>query len=118
MDSDSAVDALRKMLMDFALAVDANPHYIKLWLCWSSTIAPPTWRPYEAFQDRVLSHLEKIIRNGIASGRIDPSVNVPMAAHAVMGSGQMIAQMKFRSRDDSMVSDFIRTVIDKTLLSK
>jgi hypothetical protein len=38
-----------------------------------------------------------------------------MGAHLIMGSGHMIAQMKFRQRDDRLVENFIQTLIGRSL---
>ena len=106
---------VRAILGAFARAVDEHPDYIKVWMDWSTNVAEPTWSRYVAFQDRVLEGFEELIEEGKAAGEIHRSIDATMGAHLIMGSGHMIAQMKFRHRDDGMIEHFIETLIERAL---
>jgi TetR/AcrR family hemagglutinin/protease transcriptional regulator len=114
-DQPSAAAAIRAILEAFAAAADEHADYIKVWMDWSTHVAEPTWSRYEVFQDRVLERLAALIDQGKASGEIRREVDATMGAHLIMGSGHMIAQMKFRQRDDRLVENFIQTLIGRSL---
>ena len=107
---------LKNVLRAFAKMVDEQPDVIKIWLDWSTLIAPPTWSPYESFQDRVLNIFGSFIEEGIADGTVRPDLNSIIGAHTVMGAGHMIAQMKFRHRDDKLVDEFIDNIVHNALI--
>jgi TetR/AcrR family transcriptional regulator, hemagglutinin/protease regulatory protein len=109
----ASTEKIRTILLAFAVAVDAYPDYIKIWLNWSTIIAAPTWPHYVAFQDKVLAKLEALIEEGKAAGEIPREIDAAIGAHLIMGSGHMIAQMKFRDRDDAMVETFVRSLIER-----
>ena len=98
-----------------ANAVDVHPDYIKLWVSGSTIIAKPTWFATLAFQDRIIASLEQLTEKGIGGGEIRRGLGVTMSAHLTMGSGQVIAQMKFRHRDDGWVENSIASLIERAL---
>ena len=63
------------------------------------------------FQDRIFAALENVIRDGIERGEVSDDVEPVLAAHLVMGSAHMIAQMKFRGRRPEQIDDFLRALI-------
>lgn len=114
-NSASSTDTIRAVLLGFAAAVDTYPDYIKIWMNWSTIIEGPTWPGYIKFQDRVLAKFETLIEQGKSAGEVHKEIDATMGAHLIMGSGHMIAQMKFRHRDDAMVEGFIQTLIERAL---
>ncbi len=111
----SSAARIGAILRAFAHAVDDHADYIRVWMDWSTIVAEPTWSRYIAFQDRILANFEELIAQGQATEEIDRGVDAIMGAHLIMGSGHMIAQMKFRHRDDGMIEHFIDTVIGRAL---
>lgn len=109
----ASTEQIRSILLAFAAAVDAYPDYVKIWMNWSTIIAEPTWTHYVIFQDKVLARFETLIEQGKASGDIPRDIDAVLDAHLIMGSGHMIAQMKFRHRDDAMVESFIESLIER-----
>ena len=107
---------LKNVLRAFAKMVEEQPDVIKIWLDWSTIIAPPTWSPYESFQDGILNRFRSFIEDGIADGTLRPDLNSIIGAHTVMGAGHMIAQMKFRHRDDKLVDEFIDNIVHNALI--
>ncbi len=110
-------EKIRSILLAFADAVNTSPNYVKLWMNWSTIIAEPTWSHYVAYQDDILARFETLIEEGKAAGGVHHDVDATMGAHLIMGSGHMIAQMKFRHRDDAMVETFIQTLIERALFT-
>jgi len=109
----SSIDKIHAILVAFATAVDAYPDYIKIWMNWSTIIAEPTWPHYVAFQDKNLARFETLIEEAKIAGEISQNIDSTMGAHLIIGSGSMIAQMKFRHRDDAVVDNFIRSLIER-----
>lgn len=106
---------LKNVLRAFAKMVDEQPDVIKIWMDWSTIIASPTWSAYESFQDGVLNTFESYIDEGIADGTLRSDLNSIIGAHTVMGAGHMIAQMKFRHRDDRLIDEFIENIVHNAL---
>ncbi len=113
----SSTDTIRSVLLGFADAVDTYPDYIKIWMNWSTILDGPTWPSYIEFQDRVLAKFETLIEQSKAAGEVHDEIDATMGAHLIMGSGHMIAQMKFRHRDDAMVERFIQSLIERALFT-
>ena len=70
-----------------------------------------TWPQYVDFQDRVVARFESIIDEGIERGRIPANVNSIWGAHLVIGSANMIAQMKFRGRAQSEINSILSALV-------
>ncbi|HJP35362.1 MAG TPA: TetR/AcrR family transcriptional regulator [Gammaproteobacteria bacterium] len=110
----SATGASGKLLavaQAFAAAIDSDPDHVKICLNWSTVVRAESWPQYVDFQDRILAMLETIIRDGLSRGEIAPEVNPVWGAHVVMGSAHMIAQMKFRNRDQREINEFLTALI-------
>lgn len=114
----SATDKLLTILYEFSVTVDTAPDYIKIWLNWSTDVADATWAHYVDFQDRIIAAFGDIIVAGKAAGEIPKDVNPLLGAHLVMSAGHMIAQMKFRGRDQREVDEFLRELIRGAVLPK
>ncbi len=113
----SSAETIREILLGFAEAVDTYPDYIKIWMNWSTLIESSTWSQYVEFQDRVLTKFESLIEQSKQTGVVHNEIDATMGAHLIMGSGHMIAQMKFRHRDDAMVEHFIQSLIELGLFT-
>ncbi|MGE0487547.1 MAG: TetR/AcrR family transcriptional regulator [Gammaproteobacteria bacterium] len=113
-----AADKLLAILHAFSMTVDQAPDYIKIWLNWSTDVDDATWARYVDFQDRILAAFDAIITRGKARGEIADNVNAALSAHLVMSAGHMIAQMKFRGRDQQEVDEFLRVLIRGAVLPK
>lgn len=108
---ETASGKLLAVTLGFAEAIDSDLDHVKVFLNWSTVVQDETWPQYVAFQDRILELFESIIRAGIDRGEIPPEVNPIWGAHLVMGSAQMIAQMKFRGRDQQDINAFLTALI-------
>jgi len=102
----------------FAAATDSDPDYVKVFLNWSTVVHEESWPQYVSFQDHILALFETIIEDGIRTGEIPSAVNPIWGAHLVMGSAHMIAQMKFRGRDQRDINDFLEALIHGALLDR
>jgi TetR/AcrR family hemagglutinin/protease transcriptional regulator len=106
-----AVDKLRAILHAFSVTVDSAPHYIKIWLNWSTDVDDATWTRYVDFQDRIIGAFSDIIACGIKAGEIVADVNPLLGGHLVMSGGHMLAQMKFRGRSQAEVDEFAQVLL-------
>jgi len=113
-----AADKLLAILHAFSVTVDEAPDYIKIWLNWSTDVDDVTWTRYVDFQDRILAAFGEIIARGKARGEIADNVKSSLGAHLVMSAGHMIAQMKFRGRNQKEVDEFLRVLIRGAVLPK
>ncbi|MFT4580933.1 MAG: TetR/AcrR family hemagglutinin/protease transcriptional regulator [Gammaproteobacteria bacterium] len=109
--SSTASGKLLAVTRAFAHAIDTDPDYVKVFLNWGAVVHEETWPQYVDFQDRILGLLESIIDEGIERGQIPANVNSIWGAHLVMGSANMIAQMKFRGRDQSEINSFLSALV-------
>ncbi len=114
----AAPDKLLEILHEFSTTVDTAPDYIKIWLNWSTDVDDSTWARYVDFQDRILAAFSDIILAGKEMGEIGNDVNPLLGAHLVMGAGHMIAQMKFRGRNQREVDEFLLVLIRGAILPK
>ena len=107
----SAHGKLLSILRAWAVAIDTDTDYIRVWLSWSAAVHEETWPKYVAFQDRLLARFERIISDGKSSGEVLEAVNPAWASHQVYGSGNMIAQMKFRGVENQEIDNFLKQLI-------
>jgi TetR/AcrR family transcriptional regulator, hemagglutinin/protease regulatory protein len=114
----SATDKLLAILHEFSVTVDTAPEYVKIWLNWSADVNESTWIRYVDFQDRIITAFGEIFASGKASGEILNDVSPLLGGHLVMSAGHMIAQMKFRGRDQDEVDKFLSVLIRGAVLSK
>jgi len=109
----SAGAKLLAILRAWASAIDNETDYIRIWLSWSAAVNEETWPKYIAFQDRILDRFERVISDGRSSGEVSKEVNPTWGAQLVYGSGNMIAQMKFRGVPNLEIDDFLKQFITR-----
>ncbi len=107
----SAHGKLLSILRAWAIAIDTDTDYIRVWLSWSAAVHEETWPKYVAFQDRILARFERIISDGKSSGEVLEAVNPAWASQQTYGSGNMIAQMKFRGVGNEEIDEFLKQLI-------
>lgn len=107
----TASEKLLAVTHAFAAATETDPDYVKVFLNWGTVVHEECWPQYVDFQDRILALLETIIEDGVGRGEIPTAVNPIWGAHLVMGSANMIAQMKFRGRGQREIDDFLAALI-------
>ena len=95
----------------FAEATDTHRDHIQVFLNWGSVVHEETWPQYMAFQDRVIARFESIIDNAIARGELSEDVSSISGSHLIMGSANMIAQMKFRGRSEQEIDSFLTALV-------
>ncbi|MDA0821331.1 MAG: hypothetical protein O3C28_02775 [Proteobacteria bacterium] len=109
--SSSASGKLLAITRVFAHAIDTDPDYVKVFLNWGPVVHEETWPQYVDFKDRVVARFESIIDEGIERGQIPANVNSIWGAHLVIGSANMIAQMKFRGRAQSEINSILSALV-------
>ena len=111
----SAGGKILAILRAWALAIDNDTDYIRVWLSWSAAVNEESWPKYVAFQDRVLDRFERIVSDGKANGEIAQEINPAWASHQVYGAGSMIAQMKFRGITNSEIDQFLQELVARII---
>jgi hypothetical protein len=115
-----AAEKLLAIVNAFAQVFDSETDidYVRIFLDWGAIDRDDTWPQYREFQDRILIALELIVRDGQKRGEIRKSVNPVWAAHVIMGSANMIAQMKFRNRPSADIANFVEALVHGALLDE
>ena len=111
----SAASTMLGIVRAFADRGDSHPDFITVWLDWSTSIRSEVWPLYRDFQERVVESFARVVQKGQESGELSSELDPEAAAHLVVGSGNMIAQMKLTGRDPERVQRFLETVINGAL---
>ncbi len=101
---------IRETALAFANSIDTHPDHARVWLDWSTAVRDRVWPRYLEFQGRILDAFARALERGQREGTLDPHLDVEDAAHLIVGSAHMIAQMKFTHRDPDRVEHFIDTL--------
>ena len=115
---DGAANKLLAIVNTFAQLFDSetDADYVRIFLDWGAIDRDDTWPQSMDFQDRILATFELIVRDGQDRREISKSVNSVWAAHVIMGSANMIAQMKFRNRHSRDITNFVSALVHGALL--
>lgn len=111
----SASKTLLGIVRAFADRGESHPDHITVWLDWSTSIRGEVWPLYRDFQTRVIESFMAVVRSGQESGELSARLDPEAAAYLVVGSGNMIAQMKLTRRDPERIQRFLETVINGAL---
>ena len=111
----SASDTLLGIVRAFADRGESHPDHIAVWLDWSTAIHGEVWPLYQDFQTRVIEAFCAVVRAGQDSGELSRELDREAAAYLVVGSGNMIAQMKLTQRDPARIQRFLETVVNGAL---
>lgn len=106
-----APEKIREHVRAFANAVDTHPDYARVWLDLSTAIREDVWPQYLAFQDRILAIIGKTIERGKEEGEIASDVDADSEAWLIVGSAQMLAQMKFTQFPADRLDRFIDRLV-------
>ena len=106
-----APERIREHIRAFTEAVDTHPDYARVWLDLSTAIREDVWPHYLEFQDRVLAIIGQTIEQGKRDGTISRDIDVDAAARLIVGSAQMLAQMKFTAFPATRLERFIDLLV-------
>ncbi len=111
----SASETLLGIVRAFADRGESHPDRVTIWLDWSTSIRGDVWPLYQDFQSRVIDAFMAVVRRGQESGELSTTLDPEAAAHLVVGSGNMIAQMQLTRRDPERIQRFLETVVNGAL---
>ncbi len=113
--ADSVRDRMLKIFHVFQARVDNQPHHMKVWLDWSTSIRENMWPHYVEVQEHIISLFQKMIEDGRKTGTVLSTVNAEDAARILVGQAHMIVMMRFANVDQDRVIRFINHMIDSAL---
>lgn len=99
----------------FANCVEDQPHHMRVWLDWSTSIREHVWPQYVAVQERIIEMFRQMIDEGRSAGTVHAVVVPEDAARILVGQAHMIAMMRFAHVEAERVSRFIDHMIDSAL---
>jgi TetR/AcrR family hemagglutinin/protease transcriptional regulator len=116
----NATDKLLAVVNTFAKRFDdeVDVDYGRSFLDWGAVDRDDTWPQYMEFQDQILNEFQSIVCDGQRRDEIPKSVNAVWAAHLIMGSANMVAQMKFRNRASEDVANFVAALVHGAVLAE
>ncbi len=99
----------------FRESIETHPHHARVWLDWSTAFRDEIWPRYLAFNERLVANHERTIRRGQREGQIPSSLDPEASARLLIGSAQMVAQMKLSEFDPAKLERVARTVLAAAL---
>lgn len=102
------IEAIERILMRLASSLDAHRDLVTIWLDWSTARSSETWPDYLAFNDEAQKLVEPLVRQALAKGETDPSLDALAASRVVVGMAHMVTQMNLTSRSFSEVETAVR----------
>lgn len=87
--------ALLDHAIAFATSVETDPDYARLLLEWSTATRDEIWPLFLRFQDHMVRYCEATIRRGQVDGSIPSDLDAETSALMMIGSAQLVIQMKF-----------------------
>lgn len=111
------LDAVRDHLIGFAVSVDADPEYARIWLEWGALLTNEygMWDAFLDYQERVIRMLASSIRKAQHAGAVPREVSAPDAARLIMASAYLVAQLKFMKRGPKMIHRYIEQTLHLAL---
>lgn len=95
----SPEETLERCIATFISACHESPDYIKIWLEWSSSVREDTWPRYMAFQEYILTLIEKKIEMGIQSGTLSEGLPAADRARWAIGNAHMLVTLVFNPNE-------------------
>ena len=111
----TASEKLVSVLRDFAEEFETHPDYLKIWLCWGTSIQDEVWPLYLDFINRVIVFHREIIDAGRRRGELADNVDPEMSAYLVLGAAAVIIQMKVAQRDPHSIARYLEATIHGAL---
>lgn len=109
----------RDVLVDhgraFLASLDSHPQHARVWLDWSTAFRDHIWPRYLALVERLVAFYERTIRRGQQDGSISPRLGAEESARLLIGSAQMLAQMRMTDFAEERLRAVARTIVSATL---
>ena len=99
----------------FADSVDTQPDYARVWLDWSTAMREEIWPLFLDFQEYLVGLIANKIRRWRGQRGSADASDAEDDARLVVGSANMVAQMKFTRLSAQKVDHFLRTLVRSTI---
>jgi TetR/AcrR family hemagglutinin/protease transcriptional regulator len=99
----------------FLASLETHPHHARVWLDWSTAFRDRLWPRYLGLVEKLVAAYERTIRRGQTEGSISPRLGAEESARLLIGSAQMLAQMKMTDFADEKLRAVARTIVTATL---
>jgi TetR/AcrR family hemagglutinin/protease transcriptional regulator len=92
-----------------------EPHYIRVWLDWSTAIREEIWQRYLKLWNEAAAEFKSVLDRGQRAGEIDPNLDTRMAARILLGGAHTIGVMLFSGVDDAELEALVRHLVSGAL---
>lgn len=92
-----------------------DPHYIRVWLDWSTAIRDEVWQRYLRLWNDGVTEFEGLLKKGQREGDIDRNLDTRMAARILIGGAHTIGVMIFSGVDDRELEALARHLVSGAL---
>lgn len=113
----SARDVVFAMFWECTRRARTDPHYIRVWLDWSTAIRQEIWRPYLQLWNEGRAAFEAVLERGQREGDIDRQLDRHIAAQVLLGGAHTVAVMIFSGVDDERLQATVRHMVEGALHS-
>jgi TetR/AcrR family hemagglutinin/protease transcriptional regulator len=92
-----------------------DPHYIRVWLDWSTAIRHEIWQHYLKLWNDGTAIFQAVLDKGQREGEIDRNLDTRMAARILLGGAHTIGVMIFSGVDDKELEALVRHLVNGAL---
>lgn len=107
----SAPRALLNLAIGYAASVDSRQDYARVMLEWSSAVREEIWPAYLEQHAFFVGRIREIIVRGQREGDIDRALDAENAALMIIGSAQLVVQMKFTQVPPAKLHRFLLALL-------
>jgi TetR/AcrR family hemagglutinin/protease transcriptional regulator len=92
-----------------------EPHYIRVWLDWSTAIRDEIWQPYLKLWDEGVAEFKAVLDRGQRAGEIHGDLDTLAAARILLGGAHTVGVMLFSGVDDAELEALVRHLVGGAL---
>ncbi len=93
-------DVLREHGRAFIASIDSHPHHVRIWLDWSTSFREEIFEGFLDFTERLVRSHARTLARGQVAGDVRRDVDPDACARLLVGTAQMIAQLKLTHPHD------------------
>lgn len=110
-----AAEVVLAMYRECARRARTDPHYIRVWLDWSTAIRNEIWPQYLKLWNEAAAIFESVLERGKQAGEIDPRLDTGIAARILVGGAHTAGVMIFSGIDDEGLDALVRQLVSGAL---
>jgi TetR/AcrR family hemagglutinin/protease transcriptional regulator len=110
-----ATDVAYALFWECTRRARTEPHYIRVWLDWSTAIREEIWQRYLKLWNEGVAEFKAVLDRGQRAGEIDRGLDTLMAARIVLGGAHTIGVMLFSGVDDAELEALARHLVSGAL---